>query len=180
MPSIKLVRRGDDGLRPSAVFATRLRETRVAHGLSQAELARQMRERGQPMSKAAVLRIESGERGLSLDEALAFAWVLNAAPAHLLSPPEGEYVMLTADGGVDGSGLRNWLLFGDPLLLSTEGKRVKTRMNAVFTIEALAQAIVDAKRGGDRAGVDAAALRLRDVIATHQDELEAIEREEEQ
>jgi hypothetical protein len=130
------------------------------------------------MSKAAVLRIESGDRGLSLDEALAFAWVLNAAPAHLLSPPEGEGVMLTADAGLDGSGLRNWLLFGDPLLISTEGKRVRKRMDAIFTIEALAQAIVDAKRGGDEAGSKATVLQLHKVIGSHKEELEAIEREE--
>jgi transcriptional regulator with XRE-family HTH domain len=179
MPKITLGAK-DKGLRPSAVFATRLRETRLARGFSQAELARRMREHGQQMSKAAVLRIESGDRGLSLDEALAFAWVLNAVPAHLLSPPEGEGVMLTADAGLDGSGLRNWLLFGDPLLISTEGKRVRTRMTAIFAIEALARAIVDARQGGDRAGVNAASLRLRDVIETHQDELKVIEREEQQ
>ena len=90
-------RRRLEGLRPSEIFARRLREVRTARGESQETLAQTMTERGAcPLSKAALLRIEKGKgfdeggRGLSLDEAIALAAVLNAAPAHLLTPPEGE------------------------------------------------------------------------------------------
>jgi transcriptional regulator with XRE-family HTH domain len=178
MPKLMFGVKGEKGLRPSAVFAARLRKIRDDRGLSQAELARQMTEQGRPMSKAAVLRIENGERGLSLDEALAFATVLSAVPAHLLSPPDGEHVWLTESLGLTGAELRNWLLFGDPLLVSTEGKRVRVRMNTIFMVEKLAQAIVDAKRGGDEAGSKATVLQLHKVIGFHKEELEAIEREE--
>ena len=164
------------GLTASGTFARRLRETRLARGLSQADLAQRMQENGVPMSKVAVLRIERSERGISLDEALAFARVLGASPAHLFSPPEGEHVWLTEGEGLTGAELRNWLLFGDPFLVSDEGQRVRARMKAIFAIEGLAQAIVDAKRGDDRAGVEAAFHQLVEVIGTHRDELEAVDK----
>jgi len=169
-----------EGPSASEIFARRLRETRLARGLSQAELAQALQETGSPMSKAAVLRIERGERGISLDEALAFARVLAASPAHLLSPSEGEHVWLIDTEGLTGGELRNWLLFGDPFLVSEEGQRVRARYKTIFAIEALAQAIVDAKRGDDRAGVEAAFRQLVEVTQAHRDELEAIDQGEEQ
>jgi hypothetical protein len=107
------------------------------------------------------------ERGVSLDEALALAWVLGVAPAHLLSPQEDELVALTDQTAVDGAGIRNWLLFGDPLLASPEGQRVAERMRLVFAIEGYAQAIIDAKRGGDEAGRIAAAEAIQRAIEAH-------------
>lgn len=127
------------------------------------------------MSKIAVLRIERGERGISLDEALAFAFVLGAAPANMLSPEDGAYVWPTNRMGLSGAELRNWLLFGDPLLVSEEGQRVRARLKTMFALERLAQAMVDARRGGDSAGVNAAAVQLTDIVLKHQAEIEAIE-----
>jgi hypothetical protein len=124
------------------------------------------------MNKAAVLRVERGERVLSLDEALALAWALNVAPAHLVSPRDGSYVHVVDDTGLSGAAIRNWLLFGDPFPLRTEGQRVKARVSLVYAIENLAQAFVDANRGGDEAGAKAAALALRDRMDSHQGEME--------
>ncbi len=163
--------------RPSDVFASRLRETRLARGLSQTELANRMTEAGRPLSKAALLRIETGQRGLSLDEALALAQLLQIAPAHLLSPPDGARVMLTEKAGVDGAGMRNWLLFGDPLLLTPEGRRSKSRTRMALTVEAFALAITDAKRGGDRAGADAARAALEAAVLANRDEVWKIDHE---
>ena len=147
------------GDRPSQVFARRLKERRADHNVSQNELARRMTEEGRPMSKAALLRIENGQRGLMLDEALALAELLNVATGHLLSPREGELVWLTDKRGVDAAGMRNWLLFADPLLWSPTGHRVRLRLQLVQAIEVYAQAIIDAKNGGDderqRVAIDA-------------------------
>src|SRR5262245_2425001 len=105
-------------LRPSEVFAQRLKATRTDRHLSQTELARRTTDTGRPMAKPALLRIEKGQppemggRGLSLDEALAFCSVLGTAPATMLSPPEGELVWLTDDEAVDGDGLRDWFRHG--------------------------------------------------------------------
>jgi transcriptional regulator with XRE-family HTH domain len=162
-------------MRPSDVFGARLRETRKSRGLSQEALAQAMTSAGRPINKVAITRIERGERGLSLDEAFALALILRVAPAHMFSPDEGEVVWLTGNQGVDGSGLRNWLMFGDPLLLSPEGRRARARIGFVFGIEELAEALVDAKRGGDQAGVETAAKAIKDRIEAHQ---EAIDEEE--
>src|SRR5688500_4231713 len=102
----------DDWKRPSEIFAARLRETRKARDLTQTELAQLMTDAGLPLSKPALLRIENGERGLSLDEAIALSAVLYAVPAHLLTPPDDGIVALTDKLGVDGEGLRAWLLHG--------------------------------------------------------------------
>jgi len=161
----------EEQLRPSDVFATRLREIRDDRGFSQAELARRMTEAGRPMSKAALLRIEKGTRGLSLDEAVALAELLGVAPAHMLSPPDDAIVWLTSKSGVDGSGMRNWLLFGDPLLLSPPGQRVTLRLQLVGAIEVYAQAIIDAKKGRDRNGEQHAIRALEAAILNHNTEL---------
>jgi len=155
-------------MQPSDVFGARLREIREGRGFTQLELAARLEAKGRPMNKAAILRIEKGVRGVSLDEAFALAAVLVVAPAHLLSPPDGEHVWLTGNMAVNGAEMRNWFLFGDPLLISPEGRRVSARMDLVFTIEALAQAIVDAKRGGDSAGSQTAIRELMQAIAAHQ------------
>ncbi len=144
----------DKKMSPSEVFAARLRETRRARGFSQTELAHTMTERGRPLSREALLRIENGERGLSLDEALALAAVLYVAPAHLLSPPDDGIVWLTDTQGVDGEGIRAWLLHGDEFVATASeyqrGERAKAVGRAVL---AHATALVDAQRGNDKAGV---------------------------
>ena len=95
------------------VFATRLRETRIARRLTQAELAGRMTEAGYRSSRTAVLQIEKGGRAVSLDEALGLAFVLQAVPAHLLSPVEGAWVMPISSQGFDAEGMRAWLRHGD-------------------------------------------------------------------
>lgn len=158
----------EDG-RPSEVYATRLREIRKSLDLSQAELARRMTAEGRPLSKVALLRIEKGTRGLSLDEALALAELLQVAPADLLSPPDDSMIRLTGSRAVDGAALRNWLLFGHPLLATPEGQRVQSRIEFTHAVETLAQAILDAK--DDSEGKKRAMQALMRVVAAHHDEL---------
>jgi len=135
--------------KPSELFAARLKETRKARGLSQTELARRMTEGGRPMSKPALLRIEKGERKVSLDEALAFASVLWAVPANLLSPAGDDLVMLTDRTGMDGGALRSWLIHGNPFTgAPDEGEGTDLARAALL----IAQALVDANRVGDTDG----------------------------
>lgn len=151
--------------RPSEVFAARLRETRKARGLKQSDVAQRMTEHGRPMNKAAVLRIERGERGLGLDEAIALAATLSAVPAQLLTPREGERVGLTDKLGVDGLGMRGWLRFGDSAF-ATAGDLEPERV-ADLTMQAVfghARALVDAHRAEDKAGIQEAFRALRDTF----------------
>ncbi len=164
-------------LRPSQVFVRRLREIRTSRpGMSQTELARLVTAQGQPLSKAALLRIENGTRGLSLDEALALAWALRVAPAHLLTPPADTWLALTNDLGID-SGIGNWLLFGEPLLLTPPGQRARLRIGLAQAIEVYAQAIIDAKNGGDDEGLKRAVDALHTTIAEHHTGITELEEE---
>jgi len=126
-----------------------------------------------------LLRIENVARVPSVDEALALAHLLEDAPAHLLSPSGGD-VWLTDNFGIDGAGMRNFLVFGDPLLLTPPGRRASLRIRLVHALEVHAQALVDAKRGGDRAGVQTAAKAISDLLGEHRDQIGDIEEEPEE
>jgi transcriptional regulator with XRE-family HTH domain len=156
------------------VFARRLRETRRARGWTQAELAQRVTEVGRPLSRAAVMQIESGRRGVQLDEAIALAAVLHAVPAQLLSPPEGEIVDLHAKAGVDGQGMRNWLAFGSPFQHVPDPHRDELRRNLEAVLLVHAQALIDANRGNDAAGRAEAVKALVEAVGRH---LAALEQE---
>lgn len=160
--------------RPSEVFVSRLRETRDARRLSQAELAQRMTERGRPMSKQALLALENGRRSVSLDEALALAAILYVAPAHMLSPPDEEIVWLTDTQGVDGEGMRAWLLHGDEFV-ATASDYQRGELAKGFERVALAhaQALLDAQRGDDKAGVKTQLVALGQTALAYRDALEA-------
>jgi transcriptional regulator with XRE-family HTH domain len=159
--------------RVSDVFLMRLREMRRARGWSQAELAAVMTEAGRPMGRAALLRIENGERGLSLDEALSFAAVLHVAPAHLLSPRGDGIVWLTSKLGVDGEGMRAWLLHGDEFIATASdyhrGEHAKALERVVL---AHAKALMDAQNGDDKAGMKTELVALGSAAANYRAALE--------
>jgi transcriptional regulator with XRE-family HTH domain len=179
MASFHLGGTKEERKRPSEVFATRLRETRRARDLSQAELARRMTEVGRPMSKAALLRIENGERGLSLDEAIALTRILHAVPAQILTAPDGTLTALTGHESVDGGGMRNWLMYGEPVLAfsiaidleGTEPRAVlRGRLESDITHHALA--LADAARANDKAGITAAGEAIVRAVHTYQEATE--------
>lgn len=143
-------------MRPSEVFAMRLKETRRARDMTQAELAYRLTERGVPMSKGALLRIEKGERGLSLDEALALTAALNAVPAYMLTPPEGAWVQLDDNIATDGAGLREFLRYGfpwNPDPVPDEAHDEVQREKFQLNLARHALALVDAVRSKDKAGI---------------------------
>jgi hypothetical protein len=174
----------EEKLRPSEVFAARLREVRKARpGASQDALAQMMTDAGRPLSKAALLRIEKGKsfeeggRGLLLDEALALAVTLNAAPAHLLSPREGDYIMLTDNLGMDADGLRDWLALGLVGFEPAPESQKKDRLEADVRrrVAALAGALVDAYRGKDERGTKDAVEAIFRAVDDHRAALAAAE-----
>jgi transcriptional regulator with XRE-family HTH domain len=164
-------------MKPSEVFAARLRDTREARRLSQTELARRATDQGRELDRAAVLRIESGKRGLALDEAVALAWILQAVPAQMLTAPESSVVGLTDNVGVDGEGIRNWLVYGDPLLampavVDTDEARAVVRAHFERDVTRHALALADAVRGEDKAGVTAAGEAILSAARAYLDALE--------
>jgi transcriptional regulator with XRE-family HTH domain len=147
--------------------------------MSQADLAARMTERGRPLSRPALQQLETSKRGVSLDEALALAACLWAAPANLLSPPGDTYVALTDDVGVDGQALRTWFSTGDPLgawpETPTEDDRAALDEILGDALSRLALALVDANRSGDKAGVKALYVAIEQAVDRHRAALRAIE-----
>jgi transcriptional regulator with XRE-family HTH domain len=154
---------------PSKVFTDRLREVRDDRGYSQAGLARRMTEAGRKLGKLAYMRIENDDRGLSLDEALALAFILRVAPAHLLTPPEGELVALVDGANVNGEAMRNFLRSGVPFASTREQLSAQLEQRVLIQ----AQALIDADRGNDKAGRNDALRALVEAALAHRDALEA-------
>jgi transcriptional regulator with XRE-family HTH domain len=161
----------DTTARPSKVFTDRLREVRDDRGISQAELARRMTAAGRPLGKLAYMRIENDERGLSLDEALALAFILQAAPAHLLTPAEGELVALVDGANANGRAMRNFLRFGNPFAPEVARERLSAHLEQAVLV--YAQALVDAHKGKDAAGMNDALRALAQTAIDHREALEA-------
>ncbi len=159
--------------RASDVFRQRLRETRKARGMTQGDLGGLMREAGYPMDKAAVQRVEKGERGISLDEALAFASVLSAVPAQLLTPPGDEDVYLTKNVGVNGAGMRAWLRYGDAFIAhSGDIPDELARDRAMQAMAIHARALVDAMRNDDKAGKVEAFRAIEQTLVAERERVE--------
>ena len=86
--------------RPSQVFARRMREVRERRGWKQHDLAAHLRRMGVALDRTAVARIETGNRGLSLDEAMGIDAALAGAPMmRLLAVDVGEGVLAVGDLG---------------------------------------------------------------------------------
>lgn len=77
---------GKDAVFGEAAFAARMREGRKARGLSQADLGQKV-----GLNKVAVLRIETGERHIRLDEAIRIANALSVPLYQMLRPEPLEF-----------------------------------------------------------------------------------------
>lgn len=74
---------------PRTTFIRRLRKERRAAHMTQADLARRMTEwLGSTVDKSTVTRMEKGERGISLDQAVAAAHVMNMSIEQMLDTTE--------------------------------------------------------------------------------------------
>ena len=102
---------------PSEVFRRRVREVRQAKGWTQPQLAEAL---GAELTPFAIARLESGKRGVSLDEAVALAAVLGPSLLHMLVPLENTRVHLApqlAERAVDA---RAWIRGQRPLRQADE------------------------------------------------------------
>jgi transcriptional regulator with XRE-family HTH domain len=78
--------------RPSEVFAEQMRIQRARKGWTQKQLATKLAKLGFAVHQTTIGKWESGERRISLDEALAIAVALDVGPAHMVA---GSYSDVT-------------------------------------------------------------------------------------
>jgi hypothetical protein len=148
---------------------------------------------GIPISKTTLVRIEkgSGERGLTLDEALAFAAVLVASPTHLLTPDADVQIALTNEHRTDASRIRDWLRTGTSTrpftqvppapgaagyVVPGEGfdmgrPAMELRERFERDMARLAETLLDSYRGGDEAGTRDAVAAIFAAVDTHREEM---------
>ena len=101
--------------RPSEIAAERIRVLRKRHGWTEQQLADRLTELGSPMDRVAIVKVESGKRGLPLDEAFRSALALDVAPINLFLPLEDEDVQITPRMVASSTELRSWVVGNQPL-----------------------------------------------------------------
>lgn len=96
---------------PSAAITAQVRALRTERGWSARELAGRMTAEGVPWDRSVVANLETGRRsGLSVEEWLALARVLDVPPLHLLAPlDDDEPVAVTPNLTVPAKTLRAWI-----------------------------------------------------------------------
>jgi transcriptional regulator with XRE-family HTH domain len=102
----------------------RIRELRKRHAWTQQDLTDALNRIGAQTDRAAVAKVELGQRGLSLHEALQYAYVLDVAPVHLIVPLDDDEKLALGANVVDctPAALRAWIRGQRPLI--TQDPRV--------------------------------------------------------
>jgi transcriptional regulator with XRE-family HTH domain len=97
--------------------ARRVRDLRERHAFTQAGLAEKLANFGMPIDRSAIARLENGKRGVSLEEAVRLAFVLNVAPVHLLVDPDGDEAITPVPGAeLTPSEARAWIRGQRPMM----------------------------------------------------------------
>ncbi len=103
---------------PDQTTRERVRELRKRHGWTQQDLADVLNRIGAQTDRVAVAKVELGQRGLSLYEALQYALALDVAPVHLIVPVDNDERLMLGANFVDctPTELRAWIRGQRPLL----------------------------------------------------------------
>jgi transcriptional regulator with XRE-family HTH domain len=102
---------------PDQTTRERIRQLRKRHDWTQQDLADALNRIGAQTDRAAVAKVELGKRGLSLDEMLRYALVLDVAPVHLIVPLDDDERLMLGTNFVDctPAELRAWIRGERPL-----------------------------------------------------------------
>ena len=100
---------------PRAVLRERMKTIRKHQGLTQEGLADKLTEQGSPIDRASLGKIETGSRGISLDEAVAIALALDVSIAHLLVPDSPVPIQIGKWRIAGGGRYAQWVRGGRPL-----------------------------------------------------------------
>lgn len=120
--------------RPSEIFVEQMRAQRERRGWSQRQLAERLDTLGLRVHQTTVGKWESGERGLSLDEALAITAALDLAPVHMISgsylEAQGRQPAVTLGGEMSAATareMRQWVR-GERPLRGQDERRFRTEI----------------------------------------------------
>jgi transcriptional regulator with XRE-family HTH domain len=87
-----------------------MKEVRERKRWSQQDLANRLAEMGDPTDRATIARTETRARGLSLDDAVAYAAALGASFVHMVCPLDRtELVALGSKMAVPSVEVRDWI-----------------------------------------------------------------------
>lgn len=112
----------------SDVFRQRVREVRKLRGMTQAQLAAAVAALGVKMEEPAVMRLEKGTRGVSVDDVLAFSAALGVSPLSMIVPLEDEATLdVTPALEVDAQQARAWVRGQRPLRDTDDDKLFYTQ-----------------------------------------------------
>ncbi len=163
------------------VFARGLKAQREGQRLSQAELAKRLVELGHGMHQTAIAKIETNDRTVSLQDAMALAAALNVSPAYLIS---GDYSMektvaVTHKLKVSPRQVRQWVrgtraLPGqDPFVFMKEISRDEAAASwgetDVHAVLSLAQQLTDATIDGEHELAQKLLANLRNELDRQED-----------
>ena len=98
-------------MKPSKVFASRVKEVRTKKGLTQQQLADSLEGFNRPV----VARIESGDREVKIDALIQICGVLGVSPIHMLVPTVGKEPVEIADVSLNPREAREWIRGQRPL-----------------------------------------------------------------
>jgi transcriptional regulator with XRE-family HTH domain len=79
---------------PSEILVGELQAARGRKGWTQRQLADRLEELGAPLDRSTIAKVESGKRGVLLDEVFWFAVALDVSPPALVLPRDAEPVQL--------------------------------------------------------------------------------------
>ena len=109
-PAAKRTKPAGAARSPNGHFRYQLAEARKARGFSQAQLAKRLTEIGYKMHETSIARIESGERRVSLDDAMAISLALGCQLAQLVAPPDATArVEITERAVFPSEHVREWI-----------------------------------------------------------------------
>lgn len=107
---------GDATMKPSETFAARLREVRTRKGWTQQQLSERLNDLGRRMDRAALARIETGDRQVSIDELVELSAVLGVTPIHMVIPASGDHLVdIAPELSVSPRQARGWIRGQSPL-----------------------------------------------------------------
>jgi transcriptional regulator with XRE-family HTH domain len=123
---------------PSRVFGEQVRGVRTRKGwTSQQHLADRLEELGHDIDRSAIARLETGKRGVPLDEAFAIAAALEVSPLSLMLPREPDDPVAVAPRlTVSAEEAREWVRGDEPL--PNQDRQFFEQESPAFWIEVLA------------------------------------------